>query len=386
MSPAMIIQNPSLHRTPKRYERGPLSTFPPTVAWDGGRDGVLQLLDQTVLPATVTSRRCESAEHVWQAIKELCVRGAPAIGVAGAYGLCLGTRDASQKKDRSETGPPAQRSAEFVAHVEKIAAYLITSRPTAVNLAWAVRRVADLAARVSRENAPDATWDAMLLECHAICDEDAEACRRIGQHGAALIPENGGVLTHCNAGALATVAYGTALAPMYVAQEMGRKFRVFADETRPLLQGSRLTAFELATGGVNVSILCDNAAASLMRQGHIQMCIVGADRIAANGDTANKIGTYSVALAAKAHGIPFYVAAPRSTFDLSIASGDAIPIEQRSADEVRGGFLREGVTANVPCVNPAFDVTPAELIAGIVTELGVIRPVTAQSILATLGG
>lgn len=364
----------SLIRKPVRHERGALAKMPPTVAWDGGRDGALVLLDQTVVPARVETRRCETAEQVWQAIKELCVRGAPAIGVAGAYGLCLGTREKREMRDL----------AAFAAHVRSVAEYLISSRPTAVNLPWAVRRVASLVEEQAAAalGSASAAWDRMLAECHAISDEDVEACRQIGIHGAALIPDGGGVLTHCNAGALATVAYGTALAPMYVAQEQGRRFKVFADETRPLLQGSRLTAFELAASGIDVSVLCDNAAASLMRAGRVQMCIVGADRIAANGDTANKIGTYSVALAAKAHGIPFFVAAPLSTFDLSLASGDGIPIEQRAAAEVRGGFLRDGVAASVPCENPAFDVTPAELITGLVTPKGVVRPVSSEAIRA----
>lgn len=210
--------------------------------------------------------------------------------------------------------------------------------------------------------------------------EDADTCRKIGEAGADLIPDGGGVLTHCNAGALATVAYGTALSLMYVAHERGKRFRVYADETRPLLQGARLTSFELAAAGIDVTVLCDSAAASLMKAGRVQLVVTGADRIAANGDAANKIGTYSVALAARHHNVPFYVAAPLSTFDRAVPSGDAIPIEERSDTEIRAGFGHQTVPDGVHCWNPAFDVTPAELIAGIITERGIIRPVTADAI------
>ena len=224
----------------------------------------------------------------------------------------------------------------------------------------------------------------LLREAKLIRDEDAAMCRAIGLAGAHLIKEGAGVLTHCNAGALATAEYGTALAPMYVAHEAGRKFRVYADETRPLLQGSRLTAWELNQAGIDVTVICDNMAGSLMRQGKIDLVITGADRIAANGDVANKIGTYSVAVLAEAHGIPFYVAAPSSTFDLSTACGDDIPIEERCADEIRLGFGRLTAPQDVPCACPAFDVTPARLIRGLLTEGGLIEPVTAERIRAAL--
>jgi methylthioribose-1-phosphate isomerase len=337
--------------------------LPATVAWVGGADGVLDLLDQTRLPGAVEICHCETAEQVWEAIQALRVRGAPAIGVAGAYGLCLGTRAFR------EAG-----TAGLAAKVREVAAYLCGCRPTAVNLAWAVRRVAALVECGGGDSR--ATWERMLQEAHVIAQEDAETCRRIGEHGADLIRDGGGVLTHCNAGALATVAYGTALAPMYVAHERGRRFRVYADETRPLLQGARLTAFELSAAGIDVTVLCDGAAASLMKRGQVELVLVGADRIAANGDTANKIGTYGLALAARAHAIPFYVAAPRSTFDLAIRSGADIVIEERAEQEVAHGVLGATVPAGVRCYNPAFDVTPAELITGIITEKGVLKPVT----------
>lgn len=351
-----------------RIPRGALGALPPTLEWVGGRDGVLRLLDQTVLPLRVEFRDCTTVEDVWEGIRSLRVRGAPAIGVAAAYGLCLGTRP------YREMPPPA-----FRAKVAEVGAYLCAARPTAVNLAWAVRRLIAVA-ETGGGHAVREAWDAMLIEAHTIAQEDAETCRRIGEIGAELIPEGGGVLTHCNAGALATVAYGTALSPLYLAHAQGRRFKVYADETRPLLQGARLTAFELAAAGIDVTVLCDGAAASLMRTGRIQLAIVGADRIAANGDTANKIGTYGVALAARQHDIPFYVAAPLSTFDRSIASGDQIPIEQRAEDEVRGVLGTPTAPPGVPCYNPAFDVTPARLITGIVTERGIVRPVAETRI------
>lgn len=342
---------------------------PPTLAWDDGPDGTLRLLDQTRLPQSVTYRTCRSAEEVWQAIRELCVRGAPAIGVAAAFGLCLGTR-------------PLRRleRAAFVNKVAQVAAYLESARPTAVNLAWAVRRVRAAAERQPPDAPATRLWHAMFAEARTIADAEAAACRRIGENGARLVPAGGGVLTHCNAGALATVGYGTALALLYVAHQQGRRFEVFADETRPLLQGARLTAFELSAAGIDVTVLCDGAAASLMRSGKVRLVVVGADRIAANGDVANKIGTYGLAVAAARHEIPFYVAAPLSTFDLTLPDGDAIPIEQRPEAEIRAGLGREVVAAGVRCFNPAFDVTPAALVRGIVTEAGLVEPVSADGI------
>lgn len=344
------------------------SRLPATIEWIGGDEGYLDLLDQTRLPSEVVRLHCTSADDVWHAIKRLSVRGAPAIGVAAAYGLCLGTR--------------AARGLDFAAFcsaVDDCAAYLNSSRPTAVNLSWALARMRSVLDAAGDGDA-GAAWERLLGEAHAIRAEDVATCRRIGEHGAALVPAGGAVLTHCNAGALATVAYGTALSLLYVAREQGKSFRVYADETRPLLQGARLTAFELAAAGIDVTVLCDGAAASLLASGKVGLVVVGADRIAANGDTANKIGTLGVALAAKYHGVPFYVAAPLSTFDRTLASGGSIPIEERDAQEVRGGFGVATVAAGAGCWNPAFDVTPAELIAGIVTERGVITPVNTENI------
>ena len=280
---------------------------------------------------------------------------------------------------RDASGPATLTPDDFDAKVREVGEYLCGCRPTAVNLAWAVRRISGVAQERAGQ-ASNARWGAMLDEAHAMAREDAAACRRIGEVGADLIPEGGGVLTHCNAGALATVAYGTALSLMYVAHERGRRFKVYADETRPLLQGARLTAYELHAAGIDVTVLCDGAAASLMQRGLIDLIVVGADRIAANGDTANKIGTYGLAVAARQHNIPFYVAAPRSTFDLGLASGAGIPIEERDQEEVRSGFGRVNVPMGVACVNPAFDVTPAELVTGIVTEKGLLKPVTREII------
>jgi methylthioribose-1-phosphate isomerase len=361
-----MTRNAALNLEAPVIDRGPLSNLPPTLEWVGGIGGVLRLLDQTLLPAKIEMRVCATVEQVWEAIRVLRVRGAPAIGVAAAYGLCLGTRPARELP-----------RAALIDRIHAVAEYLRECRPTAVNLAWALERVV----RVAEAQADDGdVWPALLAEAHVMAVEDAETCRRIGENGADLIPEGGGVLTHCNAGALATVAYGTALAPLYVAHQRGRRFRVFADETRPLLQGARLTAFELHEAGLDVSVLCDGAAASLMRSGQVQLVIVGADRIAANGDVANKIGTYAVALAAREHRIPFYVAAPRSTFDRTLASGDGIPIEQRDGAEVARVGGQVVAPGGVQMFNPAFDVTPAEFIAGIVTEKGVTQPVSEGSI------
>lgn len=351
-----------------QVRRGNLPGLPPTLEWVGGLDGRLRLLDQSLLPLRVEMHDCTTVQQVWEAIRTLRVRGAPAIGVAAAYGLCLGTRHFRDL--------PAEA---FLAKVREVGDYLRSCRPTAVSLAWALQRLTEVAA-AHPTRAGAGQWEALLAEAHTMARQDAQTCRRIGQAGAELIPEGGGVLTHCNAGALATVAYGTALSLMYVAWERGRRFRVYVDETRPLLQGARLTAFELHAVGLDVTVLCDGAAASLMGAGRIQLVVVGADRIAANGDTANKIGTYGLALAAKHHGIPFYVAAPLSTFDRTLGSGAEIPIEERSEEEVRSGFGRPMVPPGVRCWNPAFDVTPAGLITGMVTEKGLLEPVTKGNI------
>jgi methylthioribose-1-phosphate isomerase len=333
-----------------------------TIEWVGGLDGHVQLVDQTLLPGEYRVMTCEDLDTLWEAIRNLRVRGAPAIGVATAYGVVLGTRQASTPQS-------------FFEKLHSACEYLAECRPTAVNLFWALDRMRRVA-EANRDARVDDLKAAMLKAAQAIRDEDAATCRAIGAAGESLIRDGDAVLTHCNAGGLATAEYGTALAVMYAAHERGRRFRVYADETRPLLQGARLTAWELAQAGVPVTVICDNMAGFLMKQGKVNLVITGADRIARNGDTANKIGTYSLAVLAKAHGVPFFVAAPLSTIDMKLSDGSGIPIEERSRDEVSKGFGRVTVPDGVACYNPAFDVTPADLIAGIVTEKGLIRPVT----------
>ncbi len=337
-----------------------------TVRWNGH---ALFIIDQTLLPGTFREIQLDSLESVWEAIKRLRVRGAPAIGVCAAFGVLVGVREAN-----------ARATDTILRAVDHAADYLASSRPTAVNLFWALDRMK----RVTHEAATSLHDTALLArveqEAVAIYEEDRQLCRAIGRHGAPLIGEGAGVLTHCNAGGLATADYGTALAVMFRAHEEGRRFRVYADETRPLLQGARLTAWELLQAGIDVTLICDNMAGQVMREGKVDLVVVGADRIASNGDTANKIGTYSVALLAKAHGVPFYVAAPYSTFDLSIQDGNAIPIEQRDPLEVTCGFGTPTAPDGVKVYNPAFDVTPAELIAGIITERGILRPPFTESV------
>jgi methylthioribose-1-phosphate isomerase len=345
-----------------------------TVMWVGdATEGFLRLIDQTRLPTAFVRIDCRDVPTVWEAIRSLRVRGAPAIGIAAAFGAVLGGQTA-----RGGDGDSVRRA------VRAATAALRNSRPTAVNLFWALDRIDRT---VETAVAPSALefLERVLAEAHAIAAEDKEMCRAIGRFGAELVAPGQGVLTHCNAGGLATADYGTALAVIFSAHEQGKGIHVFADETRPLLQGARLTSWELQRRGVPVTLICDNMAAQVMKEGKIQMVVVGADRIAANGDTANKIGTYGVAVLARAHDIPFYVAAPSSTFDLSIADGTAIPIEQRDPREVTHGLGRQTAPEGVSVYNPAFDVTPAPLITGIVTERGVIRPVNAETIRETLG-
>ena len=344
-------------------------TPPTTIAWVGDADGHVRLLDQTLLPTRLHYRDCRTVEEVWEAIRSLRVRGAPAIGIAAAMGVVLGMQ---QLDDR-------QRGA-YMHRLGEVTAYLRTSRPTAVNLAWALDRL-EKAVAPHLEQLPPAQLNAMLLkEALAIEAEDRLMCRAIGQVGADLIQSGQGILTHCNAGGLATADYGTALAVLFTAAEQGKRIQVFADETRPLLQGARLTSWELQQRGIDVTLICDSMAAQVMKEGRVQLAIVGADRIAANGDTANKIGTYGVALLARAHEIPFYVAAPSSTFDLSLESGAAIPIEQRDPREITHSFGQQVAPEGVQAYNPAFDVTPAKLIAGIITERGLIQPVAREGI------
>jgi len=337
-----------------------------TLRW---QDGQLTLIDQTLLPLTFKEITLDTLEEVWEAIKALRVRGAPAIGVCAAFGVIVGIK---QKKPTDAAG--------VVTAVHESAEYLATSRPTAVNLFWALDRMK----RVADENAGLDSADDLIARIEAeavtIFEDDKRLCRAIGEHGAPLIHDGDGVLTHCNAGGLATADYGTALAPMFRAHELGRRFNVFADETRPLLQGARLTTWELMQTGIDVTLICDNMAAQVMREGRVQLVIVGADRIAGNGDAANKIGTYGVALIAKAHNVPFYVAAPFSTFDCTLETGADIPIEQRDPKEITHGFGQQTAPDGVEVYSPAFDVTPNELIAGIVTEKGILRPPYREAI------
>jgi methylthioribose-1-phosphate isomerase len=342
-----------------------------TIYWVDGLDGYCEMIDQTLLPGKVEMLAVRDVETMWKAIKRLSVRGAPAIGIAAAYGVVLGIRD-SEDVD------------EFFGDLKETVDYLATSRPTAVNLFWALKRMSDLAEH-NRNLRLDELKQRLLAEAEAIREEDAAMCRASGANGAELIRPGAGVLTHCNAGGLATAQYGTALAPMFTAHDAGVAFNVFVDETRPLLQGARLTTWELMQAGIDTTLITDSMAGHVMREGKIDLVITGADRIAANGDAANKIGTYSVAQLARAHEIPFYVAAPSSTFDMDIPDGSKIPIELRDPDEVTEGFGRRTAPDGVKVYSPAFDVTPADLITAIVTEKGVIQPVTAEQVRAVVG-
>ncbi|QHW30668.1 S-methyl-5-thioribose-1-phosphate isomerase [Paenibacillus rhizovicinus] len=331
-----------------------------SVIWSGAQ---LDLLDQRLLPEEIVYLPLVSAQDVWEAIRHLKVRGAPAIGIAAAYGVVLGSRDAGED------------AATWLQAARDAAAHLATSRPTAVNLFWALDRMTARAQSLAESGLDLAACkEALLQEAIAIQSEDEATNRLIGEHALTLFQDGMGVLTHCNAGGLATAKYGTALAPFYLAQEQGIKLRVFADETRPVLQGARLTAFELHQAGVDVTLICDNMAGMVMSKGWVDAVIVGTDRVAANGDVANKIGTYSVAVLAKAHNIPFYVACPLSTIDLNTPSGSEIPIEERNAEEITEGFGKRTAPAGVKVYNPAFDVTPHEYVTAIITEKGIIRP------------
>jgi methylthioribose-1-phosphate isomerase len=333
----------------------------PTLEWTA--EGV-RFLDQTRLPHEETYVIATDYQQVADVITTMVVRGAPAIGVSAAMGLALGA-----KTSRATT--VAELSAEF----ETMCRTLAATRPTAVNLFWAIGRMKKVfGSQILKIGASvDSIRTALIAEAKRMYDEDIEACRTMGAHGASLLPQEGGVLTHCNAGALATCGYGTALGVIRSAVEEGHAIHVYADETRPFLQGARLTAWELMHDGIPTTVLCDNMAASLMRLGKIQAVIVGADRIAANGDVANKIGTYGVAVLAKEHGIPFFVAAPWSTIDLKTPTGDSIPIEQRSAVEVTHHGGKQLTPDGVGIENPAFDVTPAKYVTAIITERGVLR-------------
>ncbi|MDO4587034.1 MAG: S-methyl-5-thioribose-1-phosphate isomerase [Planctomycetia bacterium] len=374
------------------------------------------MIDQTVLPNELKIIQCRSIETVWEAIKMLRVRGAPAIGISAAYGVCIGLQalfstssfensnsfnnlegnfagngNLSQGKlvaDFPEDSqllptPPIQEPSVrvFFEQLDKIICYLASSRPTAVNLFWALDRMKKLALSLKEIKQPTEIAIELLREAKRIHEEDRQICRAMGKYGASLVKDGDTLLTHCNAGGLATADYGTALAVFFWAsEEEKKKIHVFADETRPLLQGARLTAWELHERQIDVTLICDSMAAMVMKQKKINAVFVGADRIAANGDTANKIGTYNVALCAKAHEIPFYVVAPSSTFDLSLDNGDGIPIEERNPEEIRCGFGKPIAPEGIQFYNPAFDVTPYELISAIITEKGIISPVSTENI------
>lgn len=332
-------------------------------------DGV-RFIDQTKLPLEESYVLATTYQQVADVIVTMVVRGAPAIGVSAAMGVALGAKQTD-----------ALTTEEFAPEFARICDKLASTRPTAVNLFWAIDRMKALFARLQSQGAAlDDVKQALLEESLAMYEEDIVSCKAIGVHGADLMPEEGGVLTHCNAGALATCGYGTALGVIRGAVERGKHVHVYADETRPFLQGARLTAWELMADGIPTTVLCDNMAASLMRQGKIQAVVVGADRIAANGDVANKIGTYSVAIMAKEHGIPFYVAAPWSTIDRATKTGEDIPIEERPAREVTHHGGKQLTPYGVGICNPAFDVTPAKYVTAIITERGVLRSPYSESL------
>jgi methylthioribose-1-phosphate isomerase len=339
----------------------------PTIAREAD---VVVMIDQRKLPAEEVYVRCTTAAEVARAIKTMVIRGAPAIGVAAAYGIALGMRRST-----------ATGTQKFAAEFYKMSELMAATRPTAVNLFWAIDRMKrSFAEGANAGESVDQIKDRLDREAEAIHDEDVASCRRMGAYGAAVVPEDARILTHCNAGALATAGYGTALGVIRGAVEAGKQVAVFADETRPFLQGARLTAWELVRDGIETTVITDNMAGSLMRQGRVNFVVVGADRIAANGDTANKIGTYSVAVLAREHGIPFYVAAPLSTIDLKTPDGSQIPIEERQAREVTHIKGTQLAPDGARVWNPAFDVTPHHLIAGIITEHGICRPPYTESL------
>jgi methylthioribose-1-phosphate isomerase len=341
-----------------------------TVWWESG---AVCLIDQRRLPHEQITVRCADLGAVAASIKDMTVRGAPAIGCTAAYGMALVAVQSA-----------ATTSEALLKELAQAKATLDAQRPTAVNLAWATARIMSRAADLAPAGA-EALRTGVMDEAHAVLTEDLAMCHMIGDHGAPLIPAGGRVLTHCNAGGLATAGYGTALAPIRTAFAQGRTIHVWVDETRPFLQGARLTAWELHQSGIPLTLITDNMAGFMMKRGEVDCIIVGADRIVANGDVANKIGTYSLAVLAKAHGIPFYVAAPTSTIDLNMAHGDLIPIEERSADEVTHLAGKHIAPVGVRAAHPAFDVTPNELVSAIITEVGVIRAPFADGLRAAVG-
>ena len=332
-----------------------------SIAWSPS--GAVRIVDQRALPEARIERDLESGEAVADAIRTLQVRGAPLIGIAAAMGLVAGTRELR-----------AAPRAPFLARVHQLAVLLGATRPTAVNLRWALDRMVRAASATPDGAGGGAIWDRLQTEATAIWEEDRAMCRRIGEAGLPLVPDGAKLLTHCNAGALATGGIGTALAPIYLAHDAGRRVEVFVDETRPVLQGARLTAWELVHAGIPCTVIADGAAGSLMRQAKVDLVIVGADRIAANGDFANKIGTYSLAVLALHHGVPFYCAAPSSTIDFALADGAGIPIEQRAPDEVKSVAGRPIAPAEAAALNPAFDVTPARYVTAFITDRGLEQP------------
>jgi methylthioribose-1-phosphate isomerase len=339
----------------------------PTIAREGD---VVVMIDQRKLPAREVYVRCKSPAEVARAIKSMVIRGAPAIGVAAAMGIALGMRNST-----------ATGTQKFAAEFYRICELMAGTRPTAVNLFWAIDRMKRaFAAAATAGESVEQIKDRLDREAQAIHDEDVASCRAMGAFGAEVVPAEARILTHCNAGALATAGYGTALGVIRGAVEKGKRVTVLADETRPFLQGARLTAWELVRDGIQTTVITDNMAGALMRQGHVDLVVVGADRIAANGDTANKIGTYTVAVLAREHNIPFYVAAPLSTIDLATPDGEHIPIEERNAREVTHLAGSQITPEGAAIRNPAFDVTPHRLIAGIITERGIFRPPYAQAL------
>jgi len=328
----------------------------------------VRIIDQTLLPREEKYVDLRTVEDVYRAIKVLAVRGAPAIGVAGAMGLALGMLKSKKTNYK-----------DFMKELDSVLKYLASSRPTAENLFWALEKVKESAVKNKNLSIP-ALKKVLIDEAERIKEEDDELCHKIGKYGASIIKSGDTILTHCNAGGLATSGFGTALGVVYAAKLQGKKIKVYADETRPLLQGARLTAWELMKSGVDVTLISDTMTGKVMSEGKISKVIVGADRITSNGDTANKIGTYQVAILAKYHKIPFYIAAPSSTFDLSMSTGKQIPIEERDPDEVRRFFGVQTAPLKVKVYNPAFDVTPSELITGIITEKGILYPPYKKSI------
>src|SRR5262247_988880 len=341
----------------------------PTIAREAD---VIVMIDQRKLPAEEVYVRCKTAPEVAKAIKTMVIRGAPAIGVAAAMGIAVGMI-------RSRATGTKQFTTEF----QKTCDLMAGTRPTAVNLFWAIERMKKAFADAAHDGqSVDEIKRRLVSEARAIHDEDVQSCRTMGAHGAGLVPESARILTHCNAGALATAGYGTALGVIRAAAEQGKKVAVLADETRPFLQGARLTAWELVKDGIDTTVITDNMAASMMRLGHVDLVVVGADRIAANGDVANKIGTYGVAVLAKEHGIPFYVAAPLSTIDLNTPDGTRIPIEERNGREVTHVGSARLTPEGAHVRNPAFDVTPSKYVTAIITERGIARPPYEASLAA----